>query len=141
MMRNVFAVVFGIVLAVILIMAVQTLGHMIYPPPTNIDFTDTTKMAAYIDNLPIGALLFVAGAWLVGTFAGGLLACFISRSRPLAYAAMVGGMVLFATAYTLIQIPHPVWFSIGAVVAIVATSYLTGRVGSLLLPDEERSAT
>jgi hypothetical protein len=133
MTRNVFAVVFGIVLAVLLIMVVETIGHNIYPPPTHIDFTDMEEMTAYLDELPTGALLFVMAAWLTGTIGGGLLACFIARDRPLAFASMVGGIVLFATVYTLVQIPHPMWFSITSVIAICVVSYLTGRLGALFI--------
>lgn len=129
MTRNVFAVIFGIVTAVILIMIVETVGHSVYPPPGNVDFTDMQAMAEYIDTLPLGALLFVMLAWVTGTIGGGLVACFIARNRAMVYASVVGGMVLFATLYTLITIPHPLWFSVASVVAIAVATWITGIIG------------
>lgn len=129
MTRNVFAVVFGVVTAVILIMIVQQAGHSVFPPPSNIDFQDMQAMAEYLDTLPIGALLFVMMSWVTGTFGGGLVACFISRNRSTVYASIVGGMVLFGTIFTLTTIPHPLWFSITSVIAIAAATWVTGIIG------------
>jgi len=130
MLKNVLAVVLGAVVAVILIMIVETIGHSVYPPPQNLDFSDMNSMTDYIDTLPIGALLFVLGAWMTGTLGGGLLACFIAKDRPSVYAAIVGGMILLATLFTLIRIPHPLWFSITSIMAIALTAFLAGRIGA-----------
>jgi len=129
MTRNVFAVVFGVVTAVILIMVIETMGHSVYPPASSIDFQDMQAMATYVDALPIGALLFVMLAWGAGTMGGGLLACFIARNRAMVYASIVGGMVLFATIYTLTTIPHPLWFSLTSVIAIAVATWITGIIG------------
>ena len=129
MTRNVFAVVFGVVTAVILIMVIETMGHSVYPPASSIDFQDMQAMATYVDTLPIGALLFVMLAWETGTIGGGLVACFIARNRAMVYASIVGGMVLFATIYTLTTIPHPLWFSITSVIAIAVATWITGIIG------------
>ena len=95
-----------------------------------IDFSDPVAMQAYVAGLPIGALLFVMAAWLLATLAGGLLACIIARDRPLVYSAIVGGLVLLGTAMNLLSIPHPLWFSVTSVLAIVATIFITARLGS-----------
>jgi hypothetical protein len=87
-------------------------------------------MQAYVMGAPIAALLFVMGAWLVATLAGGLLACFIARETPLVYAAIVGGLVLLGTIINLLSIPHPLWFSITSVLAIIAAIFVTSRLGS-----------
>lgn len=129
MTRNVFAVVFGVVTAVILIMIIETAGHSVYPPASDIDLQDMQAMAKYVDTLPIGALLFVMLAWVAGTFGGGLVACFIARNRTMVFASIVGGMVLFATIYTLTTIPHPMWFSITSVIAIAIATWITGIIG------------
>jgi hypothetical protein len=129
MTRNVFAVVFGVVTAVILIMIVETLGHSVYPPASTIDFKDMQAMEEYVDTLPIGALLFVMMAWETGTIGGGLVACFIARNRAMVYASIVGGMVLFGTVFTLTTIPHPLWFSITSVIGIAVATWITGIIG------------
>jgi nicotinamide riboside transporter PnuC len=50
------------------------------------------------------------------------------------YASIVGGLVLLGTIMNLFAIPHPLWFSITAVLAVIATIFITGRLGSSLVP-------
>ena len=124
------AVVFGIVAAFVLIIAIESLGHAVYPVPDGLDLTDPEALQAYVMDAPIAALLFVLGAWLVATLVGGLLACFIAKESPLVYSAIIGGLVLIGTIINLMSIPHPRWFSIASIVAIIATIFLSGRLGS-----------
>ena len=85
-------------------------------------------------NAPIAALLIVMSAWIIATLAGGLLACFIARESPMVYATIVGGLVLLGTIMNLFAIPHPLWFSITAVLAVIATIFITGRLGLSFVP-------
>ncbi len=128
--RKILAVVFGIVVAVVLIIAIEALGHAVYPMPEGLDLTDPEALQAYVMDAPIAALLFVLGAWLVATLVGGLLACFIAKESPLVYSAIIGGLVLLGTIINLMSIPHPTWFSITAISAIIATIFVTSRLGS-----------
>ncbi len=128
--RKILAVVFGIVVAVVLIIAIEALGHAVYPVPDGLDLTDPEALQAYVMDAPVAALLFVLGAWLVATLVGGLLACFIAKESPLVYSAIIGGLVLLGTIINLMSIPHPTWFSITAISAIIATIFVTSRLGS-----------
>jgi hypothetical protein len=130
MTRKILAVVFGVVVAVVLIVAIEALGHTVYPVPDSLDLTNPEVLKAYMIDAPIAALLLVLGAWLVAALVGGLLACFIAKESPLVYSAIIGGLVLMGTVINLISIPHPLWFSITSVVAIIATIFVTSRLGS-----------
>lgn len=137
MLRKISAVVLGVVTAVVLIIAIEALGHAIYPPPAGLDAADFEALQAYIMNAPIAALLMVMAAWLIAALVGGLLACFIARETPLIYATIVGGLVLLGTIVNLLSIPHPLWFSITSVLAIIATIFVTGRLGSSFVASPE----
>ncbi|MCZ6715519.1 MAG: hypothetical protein O6946_00485 [Gammaproteobacteria bacterium] len=130
MTRKILAVVFGVVVAVVLIIAIEALGHTVYPVPDGLDLTNAEVLKAYMIDAPIAALLLVLGAWLVAALVGGLLACYIAKESPLVYSAIIGGLVLMGTVINLISIPHPLWFSITSVVAIIATIFVTSRLGS-----------
>jgi len=130
MVRNVAAAITGVVTAFVLIMLIEKLGHIIYPPPPDIDFSDPEAMRPYIATLPFLALLFPMIAWVVATFAGTVLACKIGTANPLAFAAVVGGLVLAGTIANLIVIPHPVWFSAVSLAAIAASAWIAVRVAS-----------
>ncbi len=140
MLRKILATVLGVLAAVIVIIAIESLGHAVYPPPGDLDITDKEAMQAYVAGLPLAALLFVMAAWIAATFAGGLLACFIARQMPLLYASIVGMLVLLGTIINLMSIPHPLWFSISSVLAIIATIFLAGWLGSNFAtpPETER---
>lgn len=128
MIRNIIAGIAGLVIAMALIALIESLGHMAYPPPENLDFSDPDVMLPYIATLPIGALLFVMFAWFIGTFAGTLIACHIGNAKPVIYAVVIGGLILAATVANLIVIPHPLWFSIISLIGIAASAW-----GAMLL--------
>ena len=130
MAKNVAAAIAGIITAFVMIMLIEKLGHVIYPPPPDLDFSDLEAMRPYVATLPFLALLFPMIAWVVATFAGTVLACKIGTANPLAFAAVVGGLVLAATITNLIMIPHPVWFSAVSLVAIAASAWIAVRVAS-----------
>ncbi len=130
MVKKIAAAVIGIVVAGGIVFAVESLGHTVYPLPADLDMNDPVEFGNYVESLPIGAFIFVAGAWVLGTLGGGLLACFIAGEKPRVYSSIVGGFILVATIANLIMIPHPLWFSISSLVAIAVTTYVTGNIAS-----------
>jgi len=130
MVKKVAAAVLGIIAAGAIVAIVEALGHAVYPIPPDVDFDDPVQFGNYVQRLPIGAFLFVAGAWTLATLGGGLLACFIAKEKPFVYSGIVGGFVLVATVANLMMIPHPLWFSISALIAIAVTTYITGVIAS-----------
>ncbi len=130
MAKNVAAAFAGIVTAFVMIMLIEKLGHIIYPPPTDLDFSDPEVMRPYIATLPFLALLFPMIAWVVATFVGTVLACKIGTANPLAFAAVVGGLVLAGTISNLIVIKHPLWYSLLSLIAVIASAWIAARVSS-----------
>ena len=134
MLKNIAAGIAGIIIAGLLVWLVEMLGHTIYAPPADLNFADGDAMRAYIDTLPIGALLFVAAAWFIGTLGGTFAACKIGDAKPMIFAAVVGGLMLVGTLFNLMTIPHPLWFSILGVAGIAVGAWLgmtcgAGRAG------------
>ncbi len=130
MVKKVDAAVLGINAAGLIVAIVEALGHAVYPIPPDVDFNDSVQFGSYVKSLPIGAFLFVAGGWTLATLGGGLLACFIAKEKPFVYSGIVGGFILVATVANLIMIPHPLWFSISALIAIAVMTYVTGVIAS-----------
>jgi len=130
MVRNIGAVLAGVATAFVLILVIEKLGHLIYPPPADLDFSDPEAIRPYMATLPFVALLFPMIAWVVGTFAGSLVASKIGTANPLAFAGVVGGLVLAATIANLIMIPHPAWFSAVSLVAIAASAWFAAKIAS-----------
>ncbi|MDJ0794874.1 MAG: hypothetical protein QNI98_11595 [Woeseiaceae bacterium] len=117
--RNIVAGVVGVIVAFVLVLVVEMIGHTVYPPPQGLDFTDAQAMGHYVATLPIGALLFVAGAWFVGATAGTCAACAIGTARPMNFALVIGGLVFIGASFNLLMFPHPLWFSVLGLVGIL----------------------
>ena len=127
--KNIAAGIAGIVVAGLLVWLVEMIGHSVYPPPAGLDFANADAMRAYIDTLPIGALLFVAAAWFIGTLGGTFTACKIGTAKPMVFACVVGGLMFVATVVNLAMIPHPLWFSALGIIGIAVGAWLGMTLG------------
>ena len=130
MFRKIIAGIVGIIVAGTLVWIVETVGHTIYPTPADLDVGNTDVMRAYIDTLPLGALLTVAIAWFIGSLGGTLVACKVGSARPLIYLLVVGGMMFAGAAFNLTIIPHPIWFSVLGIVGIFVGAWLGMTLGT-----------
>jgi len=135
--KNIVAGIAGVVIAGALVWLVEIIGHTVYPPPSDLDFADPDAMRAYMKTVPVGALLFVGGAWFVGTLGGTIAACKIGNAKPLTFAIVVGGLMLIATAANLVMIPHPIWFSILGIAAIIVGAWLGMTIGAKPVSEHE----
>ena len=129
MVRAVIAVIAGVVAAFAAILVVEAIGALAAPAGSAPKLTDEAAMRAYLATLPLSAYAFVLAAYLVGSAVGGIVAGRIVGSRASRTVWVVGALVLAATVANLVMIPHPAWFSIAAVAAIVAGVAIAGQVG------------
>ncbi len=139
MLRSIGAGVVGLMTAMLLVWLIELIGHAVYPPPVDIDFSDPEAVRAYTAALPVAAVLFVGVAWVIGTFVGVSVACRIGRAKPVIYAVLVGGFVLAGAITMLIIIPHPLWFSVVSLPAIIAAAYAAMRLAARSIRPEAQS--
>jgi len=66
MMRNVLAVVAGVVAAVAVMMACEFANSQLYPFPEGMDVYDIEKVRSFAATMPLSALMLVAAGWTVG---------------------------------------------------------------------------
>jgi len=135
MLRKISAVLLGLLAAVATVMLIEWISHQIYPPPPGLDFNNAEQVRQHVSTLPPGAFIAILTGWLMGTLAGGVVACQIAREKPAVFASIIGTVMMVATIANLIMIPHPSWFSIAGIVVIAAGTVLairwsatTGRV-------------
>ncbi|WP_421788423.1 hypothetical protein [Hyphobacterium sp.] len=126
MLRIILGIVAGLVAAVVTVMIVETIGHMIFPPPEGVDITDPEQLAAIMSEIPLGAKITVLVAWAIGIFIGGTLAILISKRNWSAW--IVGLAVLAMGIVTMTMIPHPVWMMIATPLITVLAVVLTVRL-------------
>jgi hypothetical protein len=109
MLRNIGAVIAGLLVGSAANMAILGVSSMVYPRPEGMDFNDQAQLAAYIATLPTAAFFFVLAAHLGQAFVGGWLAARLSASQPVWMALFVGTVTAMAGLYYLISLPGPVW--------------------------------
>ena len=122
--RNIGAGIAGVLVAMLSVWLVQKIGHAVYPVPAGMDPNDMDAMKAYVAELPTGALLFVIASYFIGTTAGTCAACAIGTMLPRIFAILIGCLMLVATTMNVMMIPHPTWFIVAAVIAIVVGAWL-----------------
>jgi hypothetical protein len=128
MFRNAGAIVAGVIVAFVTVMLIDMLGHMVFPPPEGLDFSDPEAIRPYLATLPFGAYFFILASSVVAAFVGTLLACYIGRGNPALFGGVVGGIVLAATIANFIAIPHPLWLSISTLASVVLSTLLAMRL-------------
>lgn len=106
------ATIVGIVVAVLIVGALEALGHYFYPPPASLQNIDPGQMAKLIDRLPFASLLFVVASWLLGSAGGAATATRVAAQKTVTPALVVGLAMTGVILYILDIIPHPVWMQI-----------------------------
>ncbi len=135
MLRDIGAVIAGLAVSIIVIMAVQMVGHSLWPPPEGLDWNDMEVIRTYTSQLPFLALLFPIVSYFLGALAGPFVACRIGNLKPLVFVGIIGIVLLAFTIANLIQIPHPIWFSVLAVAAVIIGAWLALQLGSKPPPE------
>ena len=126
--RSILAVIAGVVFGGILVWAVEKIGHAVYPLPEGFDPTDMEQLKVIVQQLPVGALLFVLLAWAVGSLGGGALAAWLARRAGVNHALIVGGILMLFSIINMFMIPHPTWFWIAGLLVFLPAAYLGARI-------------
>lgn len=127
MLRSIIGVILGVTVGSITVAIVEAIGHLVYPPPPDLDATNPEAIKAikaFIATAPVGVLLVVLLAWAAGAFLGGLVAAWIGRRAPAVHALIVGAVILLFGIATMLMIPHPVWFWIAGILVIPCAAYV-----------------
>lgn len=125
--RVILGVIFGIAVGVLLVMAGDTLNHMLWPPPPDVQITNPEAIREYMASAPITSLLGLPVTWTIAAFAAAFTAAKISARTWAGWIA--GGALFAATGLNLALIPHPLWMLIAAIVAVPAAAWFGVRLG------------
>ncbi len=128
-LRSILAVVAGCFAAGLLTVVLESLGHVIFPPPPGVDLSDHAALAKIMDQLPLGALICVLGGWAIGTTVGAATAAWLAPRAATVHGLIVGLIMLVLGLFTMIMIPHPVWFQIASVLLTPACAWFGAKVG------------
>ena len=125
----------GVGSAVLVVAAIELVAHAIYAPSVMPDVSTPEAMAAYVDSMPLGALLLVLAGYVAGTVVGGIVGIVIARRHAMRFACLAGGMILLGAIAVFVRMPHPTWFVVATLVDIPLVAWLTGRAGRAWTPE------
>jgi len=122
MLRTIVGTLGGLIVGLAIIMGVETLSHIIYPPPEGVDLKDPEQLKTLMHEIPFGAKLGVLIAWGLGIFGGGTAAVLFTGRKKLP-ATFVAAVLLLGAVATLFMIPHPLWMVVGTVIVTLLGWY------------------
>ena len=128
MIRNIIAVVVGVIVGMVFNMAVVILNTaVLFPVPEGFNWNDPEAVGAYFTDLPLTAFLVVLVAHLGQAFFGGLVAALISRNAAMTVAMIIGVLSMLAGIANMMMVPNPAWMWIEVPLYLVA-AWLAGRI-------------
>ena len=129
-LKNILAIIAGIVGGGIVNMGIVSLSGSVIPPPEGVD---PSSMESLKENMHLfGPQHFVMPflAHALGTLAGALLAALIASTRKMTFALVIGFFFLAGGIMMVFMVPAPVWFAIvDLALAYVPMAWLGGKLG------------
>jgi len=115
------AVVIGLFVAFIVVVAVEIFSAVVHPFPE--DFGETMEeMYRHVERYPHWVLAVVVPAWGVAA----LMSTWIAQRIGNSYSSVIVGAVLLAALlFNISQLPYPLWFKI-ANLLVVPAAIVTG---------------
>lgn len=110
LLRNILAVVVGLVIGGFVNMAVVTLSPTLIPPPAGVDVNDAESLAKGIHLFEPRHFIMPFLAHALGTLVGALVAYLIAATSKLKMAYVIGAIFLCGGVAASFMIPAPAWF-------------------------------
>lgn len=142
LLRNVLAVLAGVVIGGVVNMAIITVSSSLIPPPAGVDVTNAESLAKSIHLFEPRHFLMPFLAHALGTLVGTLVAYLIAATAraPIAYA--IGAFFLLGGVAASLMIPAPAWFiALDLIVAYLPMAWLGILIGTRVSPATTASGT
>ena len=129
--RNILAVVAGIIIGSIVNMAIITVSGSIIPPPEGADLTTLEGLKASFHLMEPKHFIFPFLAHALGTLVGAYLAALIAATHKLKFALVIAIVFLIGGIMNICMLPSPIWFTlVDLVFAYIPMGYLGWKLVS-----------
>ncbi len=129
-LRNILAVIAGVVVGSIVNMGIITVSGSIIPLPEGVDPSSMESLKENMHLFGPQHFLMPFLAHALGTLTGAFLAAKVAATRKMTFAFVIGFFFLAGGVMNLFMLPSPVWFAIVDVaVAYVPMGWLGGKLG------------
>lgn len=138
LLRNVLAVLAGIVVGGVVNMAIITLAPSLIPPPVGVDVTSADGLRAGMHLLEPRHFIMPFLAHAVGTLMGALVAYLIAATYRAHLGYAIGALFLCGGVAASFMIPAPVWFiALDLLAAYLPMAWLGVQIGTRVRPGHD----
>ena len=108
-LRNIGAVIAGLLVGMIVNMLIIQLNMLLFPLPEGVSISDQEAMRAAVAEAPTASWIGVIIAHLGQAFVGGWVAARLGASRPVLLAMIVGVLSLAGGVANAVMMATPAW--------------------------------
>lgn len=112
MLRNVLAVIAGLIIGSIVNMLLINISGHVITPPENADVTSMEGLKSTMHLFGPEHFLFPFLAHAFGTFVGAFVAAKIAATNKIKFALAIGAFFFLGGAINAYLLPAPIWFLI-----------------------------
>lgn len=111
-LKNILAVIAGIIVGSIVNMSLIIVSGKIIPPPNGIDVTTEAGLKAAMHLMEPKHFLFPFLAHALGTLVGAFITAFLAANNKLIFALAIGCLFLFGGISMILSLTAPMWFNL-----------------------------
>ncbi len=127
--RNILAVIAGLVIGSLVNFGLITIGPNVIPPPPGVDVMDMESLKASMHLFEPRHFIFPFLAHALGTLVGAIVASFLAASHKMKFAIGVGAFFLLGGIMSSFMIPAPTWFiALDLIGAYIPMGWLGGKL-------------
>jgi hypothetical protein len=127
--RNILAVIIGIVLGSVVNMSLINISSSVIPPPNGVDVTTFEGLSASMHLFEPKHFLMPFLAHTLGTFVGAIAATLIAATHKLKFALSIGFLFLIGGTMNVFMLPSPLWFSaLDLIVAYIPMAFIAAKL-------------
>lgn len=127
-LRNILAIIAGIVFGSLVNGAIIMVSGNIITPPAGVDLTTEEGLKAGMYLMEPKHFIFPFLAHAIGTFVGAYIAARIA-TKKIILAMVIGGVFLTGGIWMVMIVPSPIWFTIVDLAgAYLPVAYFAGRI-------------
>jgi hypothetical protein len=127
--RNILAVIAGLLIGGAVNMGIVMMGPHVIPPPNSADTTTMEGLKVSMHLFQPRHFIFPFLAHAIGTFVGAWLAVLIAANHKLKFAMIIGVAFLIGGILNIVMLPSPLWFTaLDVVGAYLPMGYLAWMV-------------
>ncbi len=127
--RNILAVIGGIVIGSMVNMGIITLGPSIIPPPSGVDISTPEGLKAGMHLFEPKHYIFPFLAHALGTLAGAFTAAMLAAYKRMKIALGIGIFFLLGGIASVVMLSSPMWYTVcDLLLAYMPMAILGGRL-------------